>query len=262
MGFARKQVLRTSRALGLEDTLRGVQRRLESPVAQRNRKDDQNLLLLLAAILAPDSNCIDIGANIGDILGDICRIAPDGSHKAYEPLPSLCQDLRARFPNVAVHQVALSNQTGESDFVFVKNRPSRSGLRRPEYDSDDTEVLRTSLEPLDSLIGQDYIPALIKIDVEGAEQQVLEGAKETIRRHHPVIVFEHDARWAAHYDTQPRDIYGLLCDDFGLSIFDMDGDGPYRLAQFEQLVLQRCRWNFFARSYLSPTRTRADGRVL
>src|SRR5690348_1214355 len=138
----RRLILRTSRRFHAEPQLRAVQRRLESPARRRNRRDDDNLQLLLAAVLAPTANCIDVGANVGRILRCICAAAPAGKHIAYEPLPSLSRQLRSEFPAVDVRQVALSNNTGEADFIHVRQSPSRSGLRRPDYRPSQTESLR------------------------------------------------------------------------------------------------------------------------
>lgn len=245
---ARQRVLHAARRLGVEPQLRLLQRQLESQAIRRNRKDDTNLRLLLAATLAPDASCIDVGANIGDTLRSICSVAPYGKHIAYEPLPELCRALRLEFPSVDVQQMALSNDVGEADFVRVKAIPSRSGLRRPDFPVAETETIRTRLGKLDSLLDSNFAPALIKIDVEGAERQVLEGASETITRHQPIIIFEHDSRWAAHYDTTPFDIYRLLSVDLQFGIYDMDGVGPYLRDQFSDIVFKRKRWNFFARS--------------
>lgn len=244
----RHLVLDTARRLGVEPQLRATQRIFESPARRRNRRDDENLRLLLAAVLTQDANCIDVGANIGSTLRCICAVAPEGRHIAYEPLPSLCLRLRSEFPTVDIRQAALSNHIGEEDFVHVTHLPSRSGLRRPDYQGSQTETLRTGVETLDSALADDYVPALIKIDVEGAEQQVLEGARATILRYRPVIVFEHDPRWAAHYQSTPAGLYSFLNDELGLEVFDMDGAGPLDAALFTRLADDGRRWNFFARS--------------
>ncbi len=79
---------------------------------------------------------------------------------------------------------------------------------------------------------------MIKIDVEGAEREVLEGAIETIVRYKPTVVFEHGKGAAPHYATGPRDVYALLCAQAGLRIFDLDGQGPFDLAEFERISIE------------------------
>ena len=54
-----------------------------------------------------------------------------------------------------------------------------------------------------------YVPALIKIDVEGADLQVLQGAQRTLAAHRPSSP-EHGLGSADHYDTCPEDFDALL----------------------------------------------------
>jgi hypothetical protein len=82
--------------------------------------------------------------------------------------------------------------------------------------------------------------------VEGAEREVFEGAIETLRRHRPVVWFEHGAGGADHYGTTPADVHALLVDEAGLRIFDSDGHGPYSRPEFEA-VFTEPMFNFVAR---------------
>jgi Methyltransferase FkbM domain len=66
--------------------------------------------------------------------------------------------------------------------------------------------VRTDL--LDNIVSERI--DLIKIDVEGAELQVLRGAVNTIRKSKPVIIFEHGYGAAEYYGTTPEQVYDLL----------------------------------------------------
>jgi hypothetical protein len=88
---------------------------------------------------------------------------------------------------------------------------------------------------------------LIKIDVEGAEREVLEGAIRTITKHRPIVIFEHGRGASARYGTQPRHIYELLCVQGGLRLFDIDANGPLSLSEMEGIYARGALWNFFAR---------------
>ncbi len=223
-----------------------------SVAERRDIADFQNMRRLLAFTLRDDSNCIDVGANHGAVLAEMLRVSPAGRHLAFEPLPHLCAALRDSFPDVDVHQAALSNRAGHAEFAYVHG-PSDgwSGLifrPLPAGTKAEVEYIDVPLEVLDEVIDPDYVPALIKIDVEGAEQQVIEGAMRTLRRHQPIVIFEHGLGSANVYGTYPADIYRLLCDEADLQIFDLDGNGPYALSEFERTYESCERVNFVARA--------------
>jgi FkbM family methyltransferase len=215
--------------------------------ARRAYQDEANMRLLLAFSLAADSNCLDVGSHDGRFLSEMVRIAPIGRHIAYEPLPPFATKLTKDFPSVDVRVLALSNVNGTSDFTFVKNLPAYSGFRIRRYPSKPTiETITVRTARLDDDLPRDYVPSLIKIDVEGAEQLVIEGAIETLKRHRPMVIFEHGKGASDYYGTSPSDIYRLLCDAAGLRIFDLDGDGPYSLVQLETVYRRNSHWNFVA----------------
>src|SRR5205823_4616985 len=110
----------------------------------------------------------------------------------------------------------------------------------------DIEDIQVELEVLDEVLARDYRAALIKIDVEGAEEQVIKGALNTIRRDQPVVILEHGFTAANAYGTTPSDIYGLLCAEAGLRIFDLDGNGPYDQHEFEYASQLGERVNYVA----------------
>lgn len=219
---------------------------LRSPAARRDRLDLKALDLLLAFTLREDSNCIDAGAHSGAVLRELVRLAPAGSHLAYEPLPDQGAALAAEFPAVDVRVAALSNEVGESSFVRVPSLPTYSGLRERSYPGEQqTEQITVRTETLDASLPEGYVPDFVKVDVEGAERLVFEGAIETLARHKPTVFFEHGQGASDHYGTRPSDVFELLVARAGLRIFDTDGVGPYSEAQFED-VFDQPIWNFVA----------------
>ena len=214
----------------------------------RDLLDNANIRLLISFALHSDSNCIDVGAHEGTVLAEILRSAPDGRHIAFEPIPDLAARLRSRFQNVEVRESALSNAEGDTTFVYVRDAPAYSGLRERAYPHDvEKTTLTVHTERLDETLPPDYHVDFIKIDVEGAEALVLEGALNVIRRDQPIIVFEHGLGGADHYGVTPRRVYELLTSEANLRVFDLDGNGPYSLAQFEDEFARAERWNYVAR---------------
>lgn len=246
----RALVWRGARRVGKERQLsrayQALFRAIESPTVRRNRRDDGQVRCLAAAVLARDSNCIDIGANKGDLLAVFAELAPLGRHIAYEPVPELSESLARQFPQVDVRRAAVSDHVGETTFVVNMRLPSRSSLRSVGYPTEDTETIRTRVETLDSALPPDYVPHLLKVDVEGAEHLVLQGGCETLRTHKPTIIFEHQRSTASHYRTGPNQIFDLLVDELDMRIFDMDGQGPYSRLRLQETYENGSRWNFFA----------------
>ena len=214
----------------------------------RDSRDNEALGLLLVFALRSDSCCIDVGAHEGMWLEEFRRVAPRGRHIAYEPLPDMYRELAARFPEMDIRNAALSNENGETSFVHVRSLPGYSGMRPRDYPHEvETETITVRTERLDDTLPDGFVPALIKIDVEGAERLVVEGARETIRRHRPIVVFEHGPGAAEHYETTPGDMFRLLHDEAGLSLFDLDGNGPFDLREFERRFESGVQWNWVAR---------------
>ena len=217
------------------------------PGARRAAEDDLHLLVILTAVLREDSNCVDIGAHRGSVLEHLVRLAPRGRHTAFEPLPHLVADLRARFPGVDVHEAAVAAGPGEASFVHVLERPDYSGLRSRDVPGHaHSSTISVRLEALDDVLEPDQPVHLVKIDVEGAELGVLQGAARTLSRHHPLVVFEHGLGGSDHYGTTPEQIHDLLS-QAGLRVFDLSGGGPYDRQALRRVYDSRSAWNFLAR---------------
>lgn len=167
---------------------------------------------LIRKHLKKDSNCIDIGANMGHILMEIVAAAPNGKHFAFEPIPDLYTSLRKRFSkNTMVFNYALSSAKGSTTFNYYPARPAVSGFKeRNNQIMEEPTLLAVQMEKLDDLIPGHIKIDLVKIDVEGAEYQVLQGAINVLRNNKPLVLFECGLGGADVYGTTPDDIFDLL----------------------------------------------------
>jgi FkbM family methyltransferase len=239
----RRSVLAAAQRLDLEPQLRRVQRAL-SYERRRDWQDNRAIGRLLST-LHEDAACIDVGASQGDILREMVRCAPHGHHLAFEPLPELAAALRTEFPGVDVHQCALYDEPGTLPFHRVRSSHWHSGLRGMGRPQEELDTFAVEVRRLDDVLPDGYVPALIKIDVEGAEGGVLAGARRTLRAHRPIVVVEHGAH-AAHYPHGSAGVFALLA-DAGLHVFDIDGGGPYDAAHFAATVRAGRLWTYIAR---------------
>ena len=251
----RRELLRVADSLGVRRGLaRGRDQVVEAltgaranDVHRRNHLDDRHLKILLSVALRPGSNCLDVGAYKGLFLTEFRRLAPNGHHIAYEPLPDLCAQLKERFPTMEIRQRALSNADGSHSFVHVMDAPAYSGLKEgPALEGQGTETIEVTTERLDDHVPDGWLPTFVKIDVEGAEGLVLEGAMGVLRRSRPVVAFEHGCGAGERFGVSDRDMHHLVCDDIGLRLFDADGNGPLGARQFEDALATGGRWNWVA----------------
>lgn len=189
----------------------------------KNIHYDRLTLRIFDKVLESDSNCIDIGCHKGEILQEILKRSPRGIHYGFEPVPALFRELKAKFvqPNIRLLDVALSNSTGETTFNYVVDAPAYSGLRKRAYDVRDPEIelINVKLDKLDNILPDDYPVDLIKIDVEGAEFLVLQGAEKTLTTHKPLLIFEFGLGASDHYGTAPDRFYYYLTDRCGYRIY-------------------------------------------
>ncbi len=189
----------------------------------RTERDAKNTERLLRNFLRKNSHCVDIGANRGLFLKRFTQLAPEGKHYAFEPLPELARVLSHKFPNVEVFNCALSNRTGKATFYYVPKMDGWSGLQKQNYPTTAEPIeIQVELKRLDDITGGDVQVDFMKIDVEGAELEVLKGAELTIKRCHPLVLFEHARIHNENYETTPDMVYDFLVGTCGLEIWDLE----------------------------------------
>ncbi len=139
---------------------------------------------------------VDVGANWGLYTRELARLSRQVH--AFEPSHEMAVLLRRTAPgNVAVHEVALSDRSGEAELVIPRAGSELiHGLASIEPDvispAGEYELERVPVCRLDSII-RDGV-TFVKIDVEGHELHVLHGASELIDRSHPAFLVEAEER--------------------------------------------------------------------
>ena len=154
----------------------------------KNRTWEQKITNIFDDYVKPDWVCIDVGTFIGMhtlTLAKKCKFVV-----AFEAQPliytCLKKTLREKeLENVILHNVALSNSKG-STTIHTNNNGDASleGIRDHKFKWS-YPVKRDTLDSYD-------IPKvdLMKIDIEGSEWNMLEGATELVETHRPIIILE------------------------------------------------------------------------
>lgn len=152
---------------------------------------------LLPLLSDSDRIAVDAGANKGVYLYHLCRHFQ--RVVAFEPLPQMARFLEVAKPrNATVHGLALSNAAGEALISLPRGFNELASLERTSGSGDegvDIETHATRLRTLDSFELESV--GLIKIDVEGHELAVIEGARGTLERNRPTVLVEVEERHKA-----------------------------------------------------------------
>lgn len=141
----------------------------------------------------PGDLVCDIGANKGSYLYWMSKWA--GRVVAFEPQPGLAAYLEEAcrvvpMTNVTVERAGVSSASGTMDlYVPSPNSPEASLIRHSG-----AEAIPVRVVTLDEYFPASDRVALLKIDVEGAELDVLKGAERILTRDRPTIVFESEQR--------------------------------------------------------------------
>lgn len=151
-------------------------------------------------LLDEDSVCIDAGANIG-ILSMYLSTATKGMIYAFEPAMEtyemLVKNVEVNKMNVTAINKALGNYTGKINFAFNKFNNGNGSLMPKNqehwYEGAENDKRQVDIITLDDYIKENKIEKLdlLKMDVEGFETHILEGAKETLEKFRPDVTTEY-----------------------------------------------------------------------
>lgn len=152
-----------------------------------------------AALEAKEGAFIDVGVNTGQTLIKILSLDMHRQYLGFEPQLDCCfyVDQFIRQNNLDTHTllpIGLSNQTG---VIPLLKRKSDSDATASTIEGFRPDEFYTTRQSICVSKGDDIIPTVglqqistIKIDVEGAELEVIEGLQQTLRKNRPFVFFE------------------------------------------------------------------------
>lgn len=147
----------------------------------------------------PGTVAIDVGANVGFFTTNLARaVGPQGTVLAFEPLPLNADRLKANVErnglgNVEVHVVALGNRDGTAT-LRLSDDPAycSTAVRQNRPNGRTMTVPLARLDRIWNARGQSGV-SVMKIDVEGDELAVLEGAEQLVATCRPPLLIEADS---------------------------------------------------------------------
>jgi FkbM family methyltransferase len=157
--------------------------------------EEPELQAELARLLHPGDAFYDVGANVGFMtLVGARLVGPAGRVVAFEPNPRLAAAARANaalncLAQVEVHELALADHEGTARFVVPEES---SGAHLADVQEGGGESFDVDVTTLDAFLARaaEPPPAVVKLDIEGAEVRALDGMRATLAAHGPALVVE------------------------------------------------------------------------
>lgn len=173
--------------------------------------------------LRPGKTFVDVGGNKGDFALLAARLTGDsGKVLCFEPEPENCHWIRRSielngYSNVTLHEMALSDRDGTAQLHLGRKSGWHTLLTgQPDRDVGAITVRTAALDGI--LQSQPTAVDIMKVDVEGAELSVLEGARRTLMAN-PNIVLLLDVH--PQLGVKPEQVCALLS-GMGFSLHSME----------------------------------------
>lgn len=179
----------------------------------------------LSERLMPGMFCVDVGANYGYYTALFAEVVgASGRVLAIEPQPAVASCLRKsitlnRWGNVDLVEGLVHSRSGRAN-LWMHDRNTANASCREDLSPPTAMPIERQCFTLDELCHDWSQVDLVKIDAEGAEEEILDGAANTILRHHPSIVLEYQSD---RYHNPGRFLEKLRASYCDISTIEFDG---------------------------------------
>jgi FkbM family methyltransferase len=178
--------------------------------------ETNDTLLFATSKCAQGGTVLDIGANIGVTAVMLTRLLHPSQLLCFEPTSTAFGYLNANLTRNEIDASAFNLAVGNSEGkIYVKEEPMLAGsfVTHDIDTGSSVEVL-----PLDTFVERNALTKItfIKIDVEGFELDILQGASETLRAHDPLVVMEFNSyALTAIRNISPRSLADYILKKYG-----------------------------------------------
>lgn len=186
---------------GVEYVLKMAQGNFIETCVLRDSNWEPHILELISSyLLHPNQVMIDIGANIGATTVPLAKKYINTQFYLFEPHPKAFADLQIncnynKLANVKLFNAAVSDRNGFVQF-YASTDANKLGLSstKPNADIKNYNLIDVPCVSVDAQCAGIEDPiAVIKIDTQGTELDILRSATNTIIKHRPVIFFEFES---------------------------------------------------------------------
>jgi len=209
--------------------------------------------VLMHEFFKPNDIIFDVGGHYGEWSLYALKAEPTIQITAFEPVPfsyDICRANLSQYNNVEIFNIALSNKIGNSDFQYYYNADGLSGFYYREVlrgDHENPIVLSVAHETLENFCAAHEINHIdfMKIDTEGAEWEILNGAKSLIKNHQiRAIQFEYGGCYIDAKTTLEQTM--RLLTESNYLIFRIIPTGLVHISRWEPQLENYDLCNYFA----------------
>jgi FkbM family methyltransferase len=174
---------------------------------------------LLKAIANRSQVVIDVGSNVGYYAVELGKVMGSFSRLlAIEPVLESFKQLQRNVQlnelndRVNMFMTAVGSSEGTAEIFIPETSGSSAASTRNLHNEENHSSQIVHVTTVDAIMSSSGLDKcdLIKIDVEGAELMVLQGATRTIKKHKPVIFAELLRKWSSHFSYNPNSVLQLL----------------------------------------------------
>ena len=194
------------------------------------------MLRMLRSLLAPGDWAVDVGANVGIVTSRMAAaVGPNGRVWAFEPLPANVARLTALkevngLNQLRVLPVALSSENATARLRIPVGGGSAWGSFVAGWEtSGEMEVPTRRLDDVVDEHGWNGRISVLKIDAEGAEPAVVDGAERVLREMRPVVLCELNDILLDHAGTSSRALLDQFA-ELGYALVSPMGRRPRKIA--------------------------------
>lgn len=163
---------------------------------------EQHLVQIIAAAVKPGDVCVDVGAHKGFMTLYLAKAVGSGGQViAFEPDPRAMEALRSNvqrngFEQVRLYSCALGDCEASCQFALYQQLGWSSRFPNDTAKPAVASTISVRARRLDDIIAEMSVApethriSFVKIDAEGSEPLILQGAYETLRRFRPTVHIE------------------------------------------------------------------------
>ena len=183
----------------------------------------------LSLVISEGDRIIDVGGNIGLTAIISAKSAKEtGEVIVFEPEPDCYRLLKKNIKlhemtNIHAYDIALSDKDGSLNFFIDKDYSTLNSLSEKNILNKSKKIVVQTIK-YDSFMEEQMMVHLLKMNIQGGERLVIEGAGQMIKQYLPMVISEFWPEGLRNMDSDPAEFIKYFI-DLGYEIYSIDLKG-------------------------------------